>query len=146
MNISTRPLSAAESDFNFSKSSTGWSRALLGLSTGCIRNGTLDPPSIRRKFPPIARTDGRTFQVFMNSEPVEYPGQRGLSVGFWYKHNNNSETETVVVLMRKPPQNHRVLISDIEAIADKLGGLLRKRKLLPKLMEFDGKNLRKTCY
>jgi hypothetical protein len=80
----------------------------------------------------------------MNSHPVAYPEERGttsttMSVGFWYKHEANANTETVVVLMRNPPRNRRALEWQIEDIADRLVEILKKQTLLPTLFEYGGR-------
>ena len=64
------------------------------------------------------------------------------SAGFWYVHEaNGGSTETVVVILRRPPRGGVSLLHHLEAVADKLYEKLRKSNRLSRLYEFDGQNL-----
>jgi hypothetical protein len=68
-----------------------------------------------------------------------------MSVGFWYVHEaNGGATETVVVILRMPPNEKLRLYRQIEVVADKLAAELDRRSRLPCLYVFDGRELREV--
>src|ERR1700675_592094 len=102
--------------------------------------------------PMIFRSDGRLFHLVLGDKPIEYPQEKGAgrsdmkSVGFWYLHEGNGSTETVVVILRRPPRAGDLLLRHLELLADKLFEKLRKSSRLPCLYEFDGQDLRQVVY
>jgi hypothetical protein len=69
-----------------------------------------------------------------------------MGAGFWYVHEGNeSSTETVVVLLRRPPRGV-ALLPYLDTVADKLYEKLRKLGRLPSLYEFDGQYLREVLH
>jgi hypothetical protein len=98
--------------------------------------------------PMISRSDGRSFHLILGDKPIEYPQEKSAgrsdmkSVGFWYLHEaNGGSTETVVIILRKPPTGETALLRHIEAVADKLFEKLLKSGRLPRLYEFEGQQL-----
>jgi hypothetical protein len=98
--------------------------------------------------PMISRSDGLNFHLVLGDRPIEYPSERAAgkselkSVGFWYVHEANGDsTETVVIILRRPPRDGVCLLHHLELVADKLYEKLRKSSRLPCLYEFDGHNL-----
>jgi hypothetical protein len=101
--------------------------------------------------PMISRSDGFDFHLVLGDRPIEYPAERAagksemMSAGFWYQHEaNGGSTETVVVILRNPPQAWASLIRRLEMVADKLYGKLCKSGRLATLYEFDGDRLREV--
>jgi len=92
----------------------------------------------------ISRSDGRFFHIVLGDRPIEYPAEREagpsniMSVGFWYVHDATGvETETVVVILRRPPQEQVKLYRHIKMLPDILAFELERRRRLPSLYEFD---------
>jgi hypothetical protein len=103
--------------------------------------------------PMISRSDGYDFHLVLGDRPIEYPAERAAgksemkSVGFWYQHEaNGGSTETVVVILRKPPKVWASLIRHLEAVADRLYVKLCKSGRLACLYEFDGDRLREVLH
>lgn len=101
--------------------------------------------------PMISRSDGVNFHLVLGDRPIEYPAERAAgksevkSVGFWYVHEGNGgSTETVVVILRRPPSGGVPLLHHLEMVADKLYEKLRKASRLSCLYEFDGQNLQQV--
>jgi hypothetical protein len=95
--------------------------------------------------PMISRSDGVNFHLVLGDRPVEYPAGQGagksdmVSAGFWYVHEaNGGSTETVVVILRRPPFGGVSLLRHLETVADKLYEKLHKSSRLSCLYEFDG--------
>jgi hypothetical protein len=115
----------------------------------CIKNGRPDLIERLNEWgPTISRSDGENFHLVLGDRPLEYPAERSLgksemkSVGFWYLHEaNGGSTETVVVILRRPPTNEVSLLRHLELVADRLYEKLRKSSSLPCLYEFDGQHL-----
>lgn len=115
----------------------------------CIKNGRLDLIERLNEWgPTISRSDGENFHLVLGDRPLEYPAERSSgksemkSVGFWYLHEaNGGSTETVVVILRRPPTGEVSLLRHLELVADKLFDKLHKSSRLPCLYEFDGHNL-----
>ena len=98
--------------------------------------------------PVISRSDGRLFHLVLGDKPIEYPQERSAghsnmkSIGFWYLHEaNGGSTETVVVILRRPPLDGISLLRHVEMVADKLFEKLLKSSRLPCLYEFEGQQL-----
>jgi hypothetical protein len=103
--------------------------------------------------PMISRSDGVNFHRVLGDRPIEYPSERAAgksemkSVGFWYVHERNSDsTETVVVILRRPPRGGFALMRHLEMVADQLYEKLRKASCLPCLYEFDGQRLHQVFH
>jgi len=103
--------------------------------------------------PMISRSDGVSFHLVMGDRPIVYPAERAtgksemVSAGFWYVHEaNGGSTETVVVIVRRPPGNGGSLLRHFEKVADKLFEKLRKLSRLSCLYEFDGRQLHQVVY
>jgi hypothetical protein len=117
----------------------------------CRANGRRDTlERLNEQGPVISRSDGMLFHLVLGDRPIEYPQEKNTghsdmkSVGFWYLHEENAGvTETVVVILRKPPIGGVSLIRHIETVADALAEELRKSSRLPCLYEFDGEQLHK---
>jgi hypothetical protein len=119
------------------------------LCPHCRRNGRwalLERPD--ESVPIVSRSDGVNFHLVLGGRPIEYPAQDAkgktemMSVGFWYVHEaNGGLTESVVVLLRKPPRREAALLVHLEMVADKLYEKLRRSVLLPPAYEFDGLRL-----
>jgi hypothetical protein len=118
----------------------------------CLANGR--PGTLERLNewgPIISRSDGVNFHLVLGDRPIEYPAERAagksemMSTGFWYVHEANGDsTETVVVILRRPPRGGVPLLRHLEIVADKLAEKLRKPGRLPCLYEFDGHQLHKV--
>lgn len=100
--------------------------------------------------PIISRSDGANFHLVLGDRPIEYPAERAsgktemMSAGFWYVHEaNGGSTETVVVILRKPPRGGVALLRHLETVADKLFEKLQGSPRLPCVYEFDGQQLHK---
>lgn len=112
--------------------------------------------------PVISRSDGATFHLVLGDRPISYPAERSSgktemkTVGFWYVRekrtdprescHTNGITETVVVILRKPPRSAVALMRHIEALADLLAERLARLEELATLYEFDGHRLRKVFW
>jgi hypothetical protein len=103
--------------------------------------------------PMISRSDGYDFHLVMGDRPIAYPAERGagktemMTAGFWYVHEaNGGSTETVVVILRKPPRDRGSLLRHLETVADRLYGKLCKSGRLACLYEFDGLQLRRVVH
>jgi hypothetical protein len=115
----------------------------------CRANGRPDVlERLNEQGPVISRSDGMLFHIVLGDRPIEYPQEKSTghsdmkSVGFWYFHEENAGlTETVVVILRKPPIGGVSLMRHVELVADKLFEKLRESSCLPCFYEFDGQNL-----
>ena len=103
--------------------------------------------------PMISRSDGCDFHLVLGDRPIAYPAERAvgktemMSAGFWYVHEaNGGSTETVVVILRKPPRDWASLLRHLETVADRLYGKLCKSGRLDCLYEFDGQQLRRVVH
>ena len=101
----------------------------------------------------ISRSDGVNFHLVLGDRPIEYPAERAAgksemkSVGFWYVHERNGDsTETVVVILRRPPRGGIALMHHLETVADKLYEKLHKASRLPCLYQFDGQHLHEVFH
>jgi hypothetical protein len=103
--------------------------------------------------PMISRSDGVNFHLVLGDRPIEYPSERAAgksemkSVGFWYVHEANGDaTETVVVILRRPPRGGVALMHHLGTVADKLYEKLQKSSRLPCLYEFDRQRLHQVFH
>jgi hypothetical protein len=120
----------------------------------CVANGR--PGMLERLNewgPMISRSDGINFHLILGDRPIEYPHEKSAghsdmkSVGFWYVHEGNGgSTETVVVILRKPPLGGVSLLRHLELVADKLFEKLSKSNRLSCLYEFDGQHLHQVVH
>ncbi len=118
------------------------------LCPHCLENGRQGVfERLNVTLPIISRSDGVSYHLVMGDKPISYPAENSAgqsdmkSVGFWYLHEANPCTETVVVILRRPPQNELSLLRHIETVADRLAEKLQKKSKLPCLYEFDGHRL-----
>lgn len=97
--------------------------------------------------PMISRSDGINFHLVLGGRPIECPAEKGsgksdkVSAGFWYLHEANGVTETVVILLRKPPRGKGSLYVHLRMVADRLFDKLLVSPLLERVYEFDGQRL-----
>jgi hypothetical protein len=103
--------------------------------------------------PVISRSDGVSFHLVLGDRPLEYPAERTagkteiMSVGFWYVHEANAgSTETVVVILLRPPADKIAILRHLETLADKLAEKLQKSSRLPCLYEFGGQHLQEVVH
>jgi len=115
------------------------------------RSGALE--RLNEWGPIISRSDGLNCHLVLGDRPIEYPAERAsgktemMSAGFWYVHEaNGGSTETVVVILRRPPIGGVSLLRDLEMVADKLYEKLRKSSRLPCVYEFDRKHLHQVAH
>jgi hypothetical protein len=117
----------------------------------CRANGRRDVlERLTERGPMISRSDGMLFHIVLGDRPIEYPQEKSTghsdmkSVGFWYLHEENAGlTESVVVILRKPPMGGVSLSRHIERVADELADRLRVSSRLACLYEYDGQQLHK---
>ncbi len=114
----------------------------------CQENGRRGAfEQLNATLPVISRSDGASYHLVMGDKPISYPAEKSAgqsdmkSVGFWYLHEANPCTETVVVILRRPPLSELRLLRHIETVADRLAEKLQKKSKLPCLYEFDGHRL-----
>jgi hypothetical protein len=103
--------------------------------------------------PIISRSDGLNFHPVLGDRPIEYLAERAscktemMSAGFWYVHEaNGGSTETVVVILRRPPTGGVSVRRHFETVADKLYAKLRKSSRLSCVYEFDGQRLHQVVH
>jgi hypothetical protein len=107
--------------------------------------------------PVISRSDGESFHLVLGDRPISYPAEKSsgktgmMTVGFWYVRERNREsgemtpcTETVVVILRKPPTSGVSLMRHLEKLADHLAERLIKPGDLATLYEFEGTRLQRV--
>jgi hypothetical protein len=128
----------------------------------CLRNFNLCPHCLAHERlvlvegpnewgPIVSRSDGVNFHLVLGDRPIAYPTKHAtakteaMSVGFWYVHEANGESnEVVVVILRRPPRDGASLLHHLEAVADKLFDKLRDSSRLACLYEFNGDRLREV--
>jgi len=102
--------------------------------------------------PVISRSDGITFHLVLGDRPISFPAEKSsgktemLTAGYWYMRERSDGspqvTETVVVLLRRPPgRRGAALMHCLETVADKLAEKLTKPDDLATFYEFDGHRL-----
>ena len=140
----------------------------LKPSRGLFRNFQLCPhcertgryPIIERlneAGPVVSRSDGETFHLVLGDRPISFPAEKSsgrtemMTAGFWYVKERNKEsgempasTETVVVILRKPPAAGVPLMKHLERLADQLAEKLVKPEELATLYEFEGNRLQRV--
>src|SRR5579859_6106342 len=107
--------------------------------------------------PVISRSDGESFHLVLGDRPISYPAEKSsgetgmMTVGFWYVKERRSEsgeatasTETVVVILRKPPAAGVPLMKHLEKLADQLAEKLVKPEKLATLYECEGNRLQRV--
>jgi hypothetical protein len=115
--------------------------------------------------PMISRSDGDSFHLVLGDRPISFPAEKGsgktsmMTAGFWYVSerragSQESEefagtkgfTETVVVILRKPPKGGPPLMRHLELLADTLAEKITRQGRLATFYEFDGKQLHRNPY
>lgn len=107
--------------------------------------------------PMISRSDGESFHLVLGDRPISFPAEKSsgrtgmMTAGFWYVKERNKEseeltanTETVVVILRKPPAAGAPLMKHLEKLADQLAEELVKPEELATLYEFEGNRLQRV--
>jgi hypothetical protein len=104
--------------------------------------------------PVVSRSDGKTFHLVLGDRPISFPAEKSSgrtemkSAGFWYiterNGSTNAFTQTVVVILRKAPQNGVSLFRHLEMVADALAEKLAKPEPLETLYEFEGNRLHRV--
>jgi hypothetical protein len=105
----------------------------------------------------ISRSDGESFHLVSRGRPISFPGDKSsartatMTVGFWYVSERRAEspgtggfTETVVVMLRKPPKSEVPLLGHLELLADALAEKIALEGRLSTFYEFDGRQLRRN--
>jgi hypothetical protein len=118
----------------------------------CLANGRLALVEGPNEWGPIvSRSDGVNFHLVLGDRPIEYPAERAagktemMSAGFWYVHEQNGGwTETVVVLLRRPPKSRPAVLRQLETVADKLFDMLQRSPRLPSVYEYYGQQLHRV--
>jgi hypothetical protein len=120
----------------------------------CLANGRPGMlKTLNEWWPIISRSDGATFHLVLGDRPIFYPAKEAtgktqlMSAGFWYVHEaNGGSTETVVVILRRPPRGGVSLLRHLEMVADKLCAKLRMSSRLSCAYEFDGHRLHQVAH
>ena len=113
--------------------------------------------------PMISRSDGKTFHLVLGDRPISFPAEKSsrktamMTAGFWYvseprsrsreseeSMGTNGFTETVVVILRKPPKSGPPLMRHLELLADTLAEKITQLGRLATFYEFDGKQLHRN--
>src|SRR4029077_1668588 len=146
----------------------------LEPSNGLIRNFGICPhcekkggpfllDRLNNQGPMISRSDGVSFHLVLGDRPISFPAEKSsgrtemLSAGFWYVTERKTDswgarespqpagtTETVVVILRKPPRRGVDLARYLETVADRLADKLAKAEELGTLYEFYGNQLHRA--
>jgi hypothetical protein len=115
--------------------------------------------------PMISRSDGESFHLVLGDRPISFPAEKSsgrtatMTAGFWYvsepkprsqvageSTGTNGFTETVVVILRKPPKGEVPLMRHLELLADTLAERITQVGRLYTFYEFDGKQLLRNPY
>ncbi|HTQ61136.1 MAG TPA: hypothetical protein VMI32_12980 [Candidatus Solibacter sp.] len=103
--------------------------------------------------PVISRSDGESFHLVLGDRPISFPAEKSsgktgmMSAGFWYvkdRDDSATHTETVVVILRDPPERGVALMRHLESVADKLAEKLGKADALATLYEYDNHSLHRV--
>ncbi len=105
--------------------------------------------------PIISRSDGELFHLVLGDRPISFPAEKSsgktemMTAGFWYVSDRESSkaagiTETVVVILRKPPRRGVDLARHLETVADRLADKLANAEELATLYEFRGNELHRV--
>lgn len=130
----------------------------FGICPHCRKKGS--PFLLERlndEGPMISRSDGETFHIVLGDKPISFPAEKSsgrtatMTAGFWYVSERRAEspgtggfTETVVVMLRKPPKNRAPLMRHLELLADTLAEKINLEGRLSTYYEFDGRQLRRN--
>lgn len=136
----------------------------FGVCPHCLRKGgpfMLD--RLIEEGPMISRSDGESFHLVLGGRPISFPAERSwkktttMTAGFWYVSERkvgfreseqyratNGFTETVVVLLSKPPRGGAPLMRHLEVLADALADKITLEGRISTFYEFDGKQLRRN--
>jgi hypothetical protein len=120
---------------------------------------------LNNEGPMISRSDGESFHLVLGDRPISFPAEKSsgrtatMTAGFWYVSEPKARslvagectgtkgfTETVVVILRKPPKRGPALMRHLELLADTLAEKITQLGCLSTLYEFDGKQLRRNPY
>ena len=113
--------------------------------------------------PMISRSDGESFHLVLGDRPISFPAEKSsgktemMTAGFWYVTEQKVDswgtreyprptgsTQTVVVILRKPPRHGVELTRHLETVADRLADKLAKPEELATLYEFYGDQLHRV--
>jgi hypothetical protein len=107
--------------------------------------------------PMISRSDGESFHIVLGDRPISFPAEKSwkrtatMTAGFWYVSEPRADspgtggfTETVVVILRKPPKRGEHLMRHLELVADTLAEKITLEGRLATFYEFDGRQLRRN--
>jgi hypothetical protein len=136
----------------------------FGICPHCEKKGgpfLLDRPN--NEGPMISRSDGESFHLVLGDRPISFPAEKSsgrtgmMTAGFWYVTEQKTDswgagessrptgtTETVVVILRKPPRHGVELTRHLETVADRLADKLAKPEELATLYEFYGDQLHRV--
>jgi hypothetical protein len=143
------------SDFDSSDQGSFASRTILRNFQICPHCERIGRPALVERLneagPVISRSDGTSFHLVLGDRPISFPAEKSsgrtgmLTAGFWYMRShddgNPQVTETVVVILRRPPGPGAALIRRLEAVADRLAEKLIRPEGLATFYEFDGHRL-----
>jgi hypothetical protein len=113
----------------------------------------------------ISRSDGESFHLVLGDRPISFPAEKSsgrtatMTAGFWYvsepkprslvageSRGTGGFTETVVVILRKPPKGGPPLMRHLELLADTLAEKITQVGRLNTFYEFDGKHLHRNSH
>jgi|SRR5580704_13141671 hypothetical protein len=136
----------------------------FGICPHCQKKGgpfLLD--RLNDEGPMISRSDGESFHLVLGDRPISFPAEKAsgrtsmMTAGFWYVSerkagSQESEeftgtkglTETVVVILRKPPKSGPPLMRHLELLADTLAEKITRHGRLATFYEFDGRQLHRN--
>jgi hypothetical protein len=120
---------------------------------------------LNEEDPMISRSDGESFHLVLGDRPIYFPAEKSsgktatMTVGFWYvsepkarslvvgdSTGTNGFTETVVVILRKPPKYGAPLMRHLELLANILAEKITQVGRLYTFYEFDGRQLHRNSY
>jgi len=128
----------------------------FGVCPHCQRKGGLFLlDRLNDEGPIISRSDGKSFHLVLGDRPISFPAEKSsgktemMTAGFWYVSDRESSktagtTETVVVILRKPPRRGVDLTRHLETVADRLADRLAKAEEMATLYEFYGNELHRV--
>jgi hypothetical protein len=127
----------------------------FGVCPHCQRKGgPLLLERLNEEGPMISRSDGESFHIVLGDRPISFPADKSsgrtatMTAGFWYvserrpgSPGTGGFTETVVVMLRKPPKTGTPLMRHLELLADTLAEKINLEGRLLTFYEFDGRQL-----
>jgi hypothetical protein len=130
----------------------------FGVCPHCQKKGgLLVLERLNDEDPVISRSDGESFHIVLGDKPISFPAEESsgrtatMTAGFWYVSERRAEspgtggfTETVVVMLRKPPKSGTPLMRHLELLADTLAEKINLEGRLSTYYEFDGRQLRRN--